>query len=388
VKICANPWFIISSPLIQEKNFNRPLRLISTDENGLGNQITDASGQDLCVGKRADCLPKRKTFRYHQGMQSEYQKRLNRVIDYIDTHLGEELDLEQIASVAAFSKYHFHRIFSSLTGEPLGSYIQRLRLERAASQIVSRPDLSLTTIGLELQFSSSAVFSRAFKDRFGMSPSDWRAGGWSEHGKNCKLMSNRYQPVSKYREAAKVSSGYSVHRNQQWRITMNTETQKLDYTVEVRDIPAKTVAYVRHTGPYAGDAALFQELFGRLLKWAGPRNLFDGETSELLTIYHDSPEITEEEKLRISVCLTVPEGTEVSGDVGLMSIPAGRYAVGTFAIDVEQYGDAWNSLFGAWLPESGYQCTDGFCYELSLNDPDTDPEGKHRVAIHIPVKPL
>ena len=322
------------------------------------------------------------------SMQDEYRRRLNRVVDYIDSHLGEDLSLDEIASVAAFSKYHFHRIFTALTGESLGAYIQRLRLERAAGLIVSRSDYSLTHIGMDLGFSSPAVFSRAFREAFGMSPSQWRAGGWERHGKNCKLMSNRYQPISNYRQAAAVEGGYDLHGNQKWRITMQNSTKELAYTVEVRDIPAKTVAYVRHTGPYAGNEELFHRLFGRLLGWAGPRGLFKPEESELLTIYHDSPDVTEEEKLRISVCLTVPEGTEVSGDVGLMTIPAGRYAVAEFRIDVDQYGDAWNSLFGAWLPASGYQCGDGPCYELSLNDPAEDPEGKHRVAIHIPVAPL
>jgi AraC family transcriptional regulator len=108
----------------------------------------------------------------------------------------------------------------------------------------------------------------------------------------------------------------------------------------------------------------------------------------MLTIYHDSPEITEEEKLRISVCMTVPEGTEVFGDIGLMKMPAGRYAVAEFYIDMEQIGDAWSSLFGGWLPESGYQCADGPCYELYLNNPEEDPEGKHHFSINVPVKPL
>jgi AraC family transcriptional regulator len=321
-------------------------------------------------------------------MQNEYRRRLNRAVDYIERHLDEPLDLSAIAAEAAFSKYHFHRLFTAMMGEPLGAYIQRLRLEKAAGLIASSRDRSITEIGLSLGFSSPAVFSRAFRSCFGMSPSSWRDGGWQNRSKDCKLQSSRYQPVSNYRNAAEVETAHSVYINQQWRIRMNTESGKLKYTVEIKDLPVKTVAYVRHTGPYAGNEALFQELFGKLLKWAGPRDLVRPGESELLTIYHDSPEITEEEKLRISVCLTVPEGTEVSGDVGLMSMPAGRYAVAEFLIDADQYGDAWNSLFGAWLPESGYQCAEGPCYELSLNDSATDDEGKHRVAIHIPVKPL
>ncbi len=325
---------------------------------------------------------------YHASMQNEYRQRLNRVVDYIDTHLEEELSLARLADEANFSKYHFHRIFSSSIGETLGAYIQRLRLERAAGYLGSDRNRTVTEIALDLGFSSPAVFSRAFRDYFGMSPSRWRDGGHAEHSKNCKLQSNRYQPLSSYRQATQVKSSYTQLKNHEWRIFMKTAQNQLEYTVAVSEQPEKTVAYVRHTGPYAGDEGLFEELFGRLMRWAGPRNLFDPEKSEMITIYHDSPEITEEEKLRISVCLTVPPKTEVTGEIGKMTMPAGRYARAEFLLSPEQYGDAWNSLFAGWLPESGYQCAEGPCYEVYLNDPNEHPEGKHQVAICLPVKPL
>lgn len=321
-------------------------------------------------------------------MRNQYEERINRVIDHINEHLEDLPDLETLASVAAFSKYHFHRIFSALVGEPLGSYIQRLRLERAAGILNRDPDKPVTEIGMDLGFSSPATFSRAFREHFGASPSEWRSGAWQEYSKNRKLQSNRYQPLGKYREATLLETGYDTFIKQRWRVTMKQETKNLEYTVEVKDLPEKQLAYVRHTGPYAGDGDLFGRLFGTLMKWAGPRQLFIPGETEMLTIYHDSPEITEEEKLRISVCMTVPEGTETEGDIGSMKLPAGRYAVAEFNIDMEQYGDAWNTLFAGWLPESGYQCADGPCYELYLNDPGEDPEGKHRIAIHLPVQPL
>ncbi len=321
-------------------------------------------------------------------MNQEYQYRINRVIDYIDEHLGEELDLETLAGVASFSKYHFHRIFSALQGETLGGYIQRLRLEKAAALISQEKGQSITEIAYDLNFSSPAVFSRAFRGHFGVSPRDWRGGAWEAYRKDRKLQSNRYQPLSNYGEATRVSGGYSGNRFNQWRVTMKTLENELDYEVEVKELPEKSVVYVRHTGPYAQDGELFERLIGQLMKWAGPRGLMDPEKSELLTIYHDSPEVTEEEKLRISVCLTVPEGTEGEGDVGAMTLPGGRFAVARFRLTEETYGDAWNSLFAGWLPESGFQPAEGPCYELYLNDPQEDPEGKHEVAIHFPVKPL
>ncbi len=272
--------------------------------------------------------------------------------------------------------------------ESLSKYIQRLRLEKAAAEIASYNDASITEIALKYMFSGSAVFSRIFKNRFGMSPSAWRDGGSIEYSKNSKLQSSRYQQHSKESKELSIEHDYTDIRTKKWRISMKSEKTNLEYSVEVKKTAEKHLACVRHTGPYAGDSELFRSLFTRLMKWAGPRNLFIPGKTEMLTIYHDSPEITDEDKLRISCCMTVPEGTETDGEIAYMTIEEGEYAAAEFKINVEQYGDAWNTFCGDWLPESGYQCADGPCYELYLNDPEADPEGKHHIAIYMPVKPL
>ena len=162
---------------------------------------------------------------------------------------------------------------------------------------------------------------------------------------------------------------------------------KTSVSVEVKEIPQETVAYVRHIGPYAGNEALFGELYGRLCQWAGPRGLIS-EDAKFVSIYHDNPEITEEAKLRVSICLVVPEGTDVDGDINIMSIPGGKYAIGHFEIDVTEYGEAWSFLCGDWLSTSGYEPDDRPCFEMMMNDPKNHPEGKHQVDIYEPIKPI
>ena len=65
-----------------------------------------------------------------------YEGRVHAVMDYIEAHLGEELSVEQLAEVAHFSPFHFHRIFGAMTGETLGGFIARVRIERAATRLV------------------------------------------------------------------------------------------------------------------------------------------------------------------------------------------------------------------------------------------------------------
>lgn len=107
----------------------------------------------------------------------EYENRVNRVIDHIRAHRGKALSLETLARVAAFSPFHFHRIFKSITGENLNELVQRIRLEWAASALLLRPEEDVLAIALDSGFQSASTFARAFKDRFGMSATEWRAGG-------------------------------------------------------------------------------------------------------------------------------------------------------------------------------------------------------------------
>jgi AraC family transcriptional regulator len=107
----------------------------------------------------------------------EYEKRVNRVIDHVRQHLGEELTLAALARVAAFSPFHFHRLFHAITGETLFGFIHRQRVEKAAGALLSARDRSVLEIALDHGFSSAATFARAFRSRFGMSATQWRAGG-------------------------------------------------------------------------------------------------------------------------------------------------------------------------------------------------------------------
>jgi AraC family transcriptional regulator len=312
-------------------------------------------------------------------LRQEYLGRINRVIDYIDSHLDRAFSLEELAGVACFSRFHFHRIFSYAVGETLGDYIRRIRLERAGSFLVLHLKDSITTISMECGFSSPSMFARAFKQRFGMSATEWREGGWRS-SKLCKAQSKDEQEESKTGEAADGCVSYPLWRQAKPR---RIEMSKLKYGVEVKEMPELHVAYIRHIGPYNQVGEAMQRLF----KWAAPRGLLHLPETQPLTVYRDDTKTTETEKLRSDACITVPKGTKVDGEVGLMTVPGGKFAVGHFEIDGTQFGEAWDALLGGWMPSSGYQSDSRMCYELYLNDPQA-PQKKFIVDICEPVKPL
>lgn len=320
-------------------------------------------------------------------LREEYISRINSVIDYIETNIDEDLSLENLAKIASFSRFHFHRIFRTMVGETLNQFIQRVRIEKAASQLINNPKKSITEIAFDCGFSGSAAFARAFKDKFQMNASDWRLGGHLNNRKIRKTISKNHQIFSKIREDFDISSYYidSETQNQTWRIKMKDKSK---IQVEVKNMPESNVAYIRHIGPYKGDTKLFESLFNKLMKWAGPRGLLRFPETKCLCVYYDDPKITDEDKLRLDVCITVPADTPVDGEVGKMTISSGKYAVARFEITSEEFQEAWDTVYSVWLPESGYQPDDKPCYEIYHNDPKEHPENKCIVDICIPVKPL
>lgn len=312
----------------------------------------------------------------NKNLREEYIGRINRVIDHISLHLDEPLTLESLACVAAFSPYHFHRIFTAIVGEPLGSFLKRLRLEKAAIRLAATDRLTVTDVALDCGFSSSATFARAFKERFGMSASEWRA----ERRKECKTNSNNGKANSNIGKVGD-SPAWDTLINQAHKASA-TNPRSGTMNIEVQDCPSFCVAYARARGPYQKSA---EEAWDTLCKWAGPRGLL-GPQSKMIGISHDDPTVTPPAKLRYDACVTVGEEITPERNINITELPAGKYARASFEGSAEQIQDAYNQIFGNFLPEQGYQPGDSPCYELYHNDPKQD--GKFIMDIFVPVKPL
>lgn len=260
--------------------------------------------------------------------RNEYLRRVYKVQDYIESHINDSLSIEDLANVAGFSKFHFHRIFKGMMDEPLSRYVNRLKLERATHLLTYRTDMTITDIAYYFGFTDSAVFFRTFKSYYGVSPSHYR----NHNSKNCKDVSE----TSQYNECKKVRG-----------------------EVEIVTADKVNVAYIRHVGTYKDLAIDFPEMIEKLFHYASEQNYHAFEDTKVLTIYHDHHEFTEDYHLRTSLCITIlDEVVEGNSDIGLMTIPSGKYAVGHFEILPDEYKGAWDFLYGEWLPNSGYKPRD------------------------------
>ncbi|MEL6177770.1 MAG: AraC family transcriptional regulator [Myxococcota bacterium] len=105
-----------------------------------------------------------------------YMTRILKSLHTIEEHLDETLDLDQLAQSAGLSRYHYHRMFTAMVGEPVMVYVRRRRLTQAAVALLET-DRRIIDIALEAQFQSQQAFTRAFKKVFHRPPGVFRSQG-------------------------------------------------------------------------------------------------------------------------------------------------------------------------------------------------------------------
>lgn len=295
----------------------------------------------------------------------EYRRRVCLAMNYITRNIDRELTLDEIARVASFSMFHFHRIFKAVVGETVSEFIRRIRLESAANRLLSNSHLSITDLAFECGFSSSQNFAKAFRAHFGMTPSAFRK---SKIGNN----SSNPENALSLRVPDTADMVFVNQSNQEGRQTMNAK---------IMELPEYKVAYVRKLGAYGKETC--EQAFGELMQWAGPKGYLASGT--MIGVYWDNPEVTPPEKCRVDACISVPLGTLPEKQIDIQTISGGRYAVCHFEIKTDSFQNAWDDAF-QWLVKSGYECDDKPSYERYHCSAEDHPEGKWVFDICIPLK--
>ena len=145
--------------------------------------------------------------------KEEYQKCVNVVVEYINQHLGEDIDLKSLAKISNFSPFYFHRIMKAFLGEPIGTFIVRTRTE-AAARLLRYSDIPIADIAYRIGYSSPSSLSKVFRQFYGISPLEYR------NNKNFVIM----KPA--------------IIR------------PDLELKSEIKSIPARNVIYIRLSGDY------------------------------------------------------------------------------------------------------------------------------------------
>ena len=315
-------------------------------------------------------------------LKNEYLSRLNRTIDYIHSHSHEDLNLEKLAEVACFSKFHFHRIFKAILGETVNEYVQRIRLEKALGQLILSKFKSITEIAIDCGFSSSQNFARSFKAQYGITPSRVRAQySWDSLLRQMNAIKSQDMSNLQIDETA-LATYNSLQRKMSLEKIL---TNPAEMHVTVKRFPSYRVAYIRSWGPYNVEEGI--SAFSRLLQWATPRG-FVNDKSLLMGVVSNNPDFTPAEKLIFDACITVPKSAEADRWVNIQTIPAGDFAVYHCEVDIHRQEEEWMRFVLNWLAQSEYQPDDRSYYTIYYNSEELS-EIKNVIAdFCLPVKPL
>ena len=293
----------------------------------------------------------------------DYVQCVNRAIDHVVRNLDGSLHLDEIARAAGFSPFHFHRVFKSLVGETLAQFVKRQRLERAVYLMSHAPGRSLTDVALECGFSSSSDFSRSFKQRFGAPPSAFDLATFRD---------------SRREQLDNLLSGEDgTLRYERLPPGENPD----GFEVELRDLPPRTVAYIRVLDPYSSMTAVIAA-YERLMAWASARGLSD---RQWLGYQWEDPEIVALKDCRYDVAVEVDD-VRPEGEIGRFQFPAMRVAEVRIKGDVALELRALDWMFGTWLPRSGYVPDDQPAFEAWIGRPFAHGFEQFEIACQLPVK--
>lgn len=257
----------------------------------------------------------------------KYLARFRKVLNHINTHLDEKLNIEQLSSIAAFSKYHFHRQFTELLGISVYKYVQLTRLKRASYQLAFRKDRILD-IALLSGYEGPEAFARAFKKFFGQSPSNFR--------KNPQWASWHiaYHPLNELRNI----------------MQLNNKANK----IKIINFKETRVATLEHRG----DPKLIGESIRKFIEWRKQNNL-SPKVSATFNIVYDDLIDTNPDDYRFDLCAsTTREVTNNAFGIIEKRIPAGRCAVLRHVGSDDNLREAVTYLYSVWLPQSGEEVRD------------------------------
>lgn len=285
--------------------------------------------------------------------REDWRQRIEKAMRLMEANLDGELRLEDIARAAHFSPYHFHRVFTGMTGESVMACLRRLRLARAAHKL-AYGRLPVTEVALEAGFDSPDAFARAFKAAYSAAPSTWR--GQCRDRKSIFGVLNPLSPIK--------------------------ERYSMELIVEIKTIPAMRVACVRHVGPYDQCSEAWEKLF----RLAGPLGLF-GPQTRIFSAGYDNPIITPPEKLRADACVTVPDTFAGTPELPVTVLGDAEYATAVVKGPYSLLAPAFTHLRSVWGPGSGREFAGTPSLAFYLNDPRQTPPEELLTEIGVPLAP-
>lgn len=298
---------------------------------------------------------------YSFGVDKErYENRINRAIALIDRLIDQDLSIERLADEACLSPFHFHRIFSALTGESVHAMSTRMRMQRALALTHRGQRPKWKAVAAAVGYRSPDVFSRAFKRHFGCTPSEFDLEQWWQSRPDRDAV----QEVSRYflRPAPPLPEDFRV-------------------VIGVR--PAASLVVSRATGGYV-DPNLLVAAYERMVE--ASLLLGIAMPGRLCGASKDDPELVPLSRCRYEFTLEVPAGTKPPKGLHASRRAEGRWAMSHLTGDLQSVDRAWSLLFKSWLPASGLNLRDAPAEEIYHQTPNEIGWERFDLTLAIPLE--
>lgn len=291
---------------------------------------------------------------------TQHHSRINDVLYEIHRDLAAPLTGRELARIAAYSEQHFHRVFQEVVGDSVHHYIRNVRLEQAANQLMFDPHLAIVAVAEKCGFKSLSSFSRAFKDRYGVTPGQWRKQS---------LQPNASSFADKNWQDPDIAKGYRALKD-----------APLPKATLVEREPQQ-VAYLRHKG-YDKDIAI---TWRRLLAWASS----EGRATEVqIGLHHSNPILVPLPECHYVACLGIDTPLVRRGHVNSLCIPGGLH--GAFELR-GCYGELlpyMSKICNEWLPDSGFKMRTTPLFVDYKNNHLLGPDERFDLTLYIPLSVL
>jgi len=277
---------------------------------------------------------------------NSYIQSINRASHYIATHLDETIDVKTLARVANLSDFHFCRIFKAIKGEPPISFIARIRIETAA-QLLRYSSLTVEEIAYNIGYESPASLSKAFKNRYGITPTQSRTN------KNIYIMKREVINENLALKAPKLLT-----------------------------LEDKSLIYMSLMGEYG--SLNYDDAYQRLWGVVKSQKLFT-KGIESLCISYDDPKVTEANQQRSDVCLSIHKPAKPQDGVSCKTLVGGKYAMFAYQGPYENLAAVYDEAM-RWLVNSEYELRDEPMFEKYLNNCQRTSAEKLKTEVYIPIR--
>jgi AraC family transcriptional regulator len=281
---------------------------------------------------------------------------IGKAIVFIENNLYQPIVARDVAEAVSYSYYHFHRYFHAIMGETIGNYIRSRRLTQAAWDLV-HSDKKVLDVGLSLYFETAESFTRAFKDRYSMTPLEYRKNGIDI------LIGNRQ----------------SAQKSDKTIITY------AGLTPEILVIPEIYIIGIRFKTTVSGSetVAMWQQ-FNKKVPPALLANKRFGVFETCETCSSDIFNIDSESMAFVGI--EISKNYPVLNDMQIKKLCGGKYAKFVHRGTVDTLIQTYHYIWGAWFPKSGFELANRDDFESYTERFTGANDSNSEIDIYFPIE--